>query len=191
MKKWITVALQLFFISYLPTICQFTSFGSTYWLLETGGTYRGLRSQLLKGSTEVDNNVEVLDDPTYVLLLLASILLWIQSMIFMCVGVIVASNRLHGCCARLLSKGVYVAIGMYIIASFLMLAACIRFASLFPMKKLKSAFYINMATFCYIWLIVLVFIFDHIFKRRNDANVCSTLICGLREISENDDNVFI
>ncbi|XP_060587926.1 uncharacterized protein LOC132743421 isoform X2 [Ruditapes philippinarum] len=161
MKKWITVALQLFFISYLPTICQFTSFGSTYWLLETGGTYRGLRSQLLKGSTEVDNNVEV------------------------------ASNRLHGCCARLLSKGVYVAIGMYIIASFLMLAACIRFASLFPMKKLKSAFYINMATFCYIWLIVLVFIFDHIFKRRNDANVCSTLICGLREISENDDNVFI
>ncbi|XP_060587927.1 uncharacterized protein LOC132743421 isoform X3 [Ruditapes philippinarum] len=133
MKKWITVALQLFFISYLPTICQFTSFGSTYWLLETGGTYRGLRSQLLKGSTEVDNNVE----------------------------------------------------------GFLMLAACIRFASLFPMKKLKSAFYINMATFCYIWLIVLVFIFDHIFKRRNDANVCSTLICGLREISENDDNVFI
>jgi hypothetical protein len=58
MKKWITVALQLFFLSQLPTICQFSSFGSPYWLLETGGTYRGLKSQLLKGSTKADNNVK-------------------------------------------------------------------------------------------------------------------------------------
>ncbi|XP_045164002.2 uncharacterized protein LOC123528323 isoform X2 [Mercenaria mercenaria] len=72
----------------------------------------------------------------------------------------------------------------YNVDGFVMLAACVRFAAIFPMKKIGYAFYHNMAIFCFIWLVVLIFICDHICKRRRDENVFHTLVCGLREYND-------
>ena len=70
MKKFVTVCVQLFLLCHLPTIFETSALISPYWVLESDGTYRGLRSELQKGSSRADNNVEgkILSDLNYFML---------------------------------------------------------------------------------------------------------------------------
>ncbi|XP_053388434.1 uncharacterized protein LOC128551557 [Mercenaria mercenaria] len=190
MKRFLVIFGQISLLSHFPTILTISLPFSPLWLIESDGTKRGLINQQLKDSQTLDYNVDVLDGTTLGLLILAIVLLWIHGIIFTAFGCMLVKRMLvmrrtpSGLCNKVFIKCVHVSIGLYIIASFVMLTACARFAAIFPMEKISYAFYVTMTIFCYIWLVVLIFICDHICKRRRDENVFHTLVCGLREYND-------
>ncbi|XP_053388433.1 uncharacterized protein LOC128551556 [Mercenaria mercenaria] len=185
MKRSVVIFGQISLLSHCPTFFTTILPFSPLWLIQSDGTKRGLINQQLKDSQTPDYNVDVLDGTTLGLLILAIVLLWIHGIIFTAVGCMFVMRRTpSGLCYKVFIKCVYVSIGLYIIASFVMLTACVRFAAIFPMEKISYAFYVTMTIFCYIWLVVLIFICDHICKRRRDENVFHTLVCGLREYND-------
>ncbi|XP_053388435.1 uncharacterized protein LOC128551558 [Mercenaria mercenaria] len=185
MKRSIVIIIQIGLLSHCPTFYTTLMLLSSQWLIQSDGTNRGLINQQLKDSQTLDYNVDVLDEATLGLLILVNVFLWIQGIIFTAVEcMLLMKSAPSGLCHKVFIKCVYISIGLYIIASFVMLAACVRFAAIFPMKKIGYAFFHNMAIFCFIWLVVLIFICDHICKRRRDENVFHTLVCGLREYND-------
>lgn len=175
---------QVTFAIFIPCFFQVTGVFSTLWLVEDG-IKKGLFYQTLPGGSI---HMEVLDQATLglqatsaILLLLCAVSCFITTKVYGPDEDGDISNDEDSSCYTFNCLWFYCNIGIYIIASILMLSGCWRIGSQFPMENMGVSFYLCLSSFLLMWLMVVIFICDHICKKRRAEGVFYTLLNKIYE----------